>query len=98
MLANALCAAMLQPVVQFLVVAKVKTLLLKLPLHVPVRLSDKQEPGMFFLDPRDYLTPIFGFWPVARSNSPSAFEDRVHEQHRHVAANAIALFGNAGDC
>src|SRR5271165_7010058 len=79
-----------------LVVAEVETLLLQLPLQVPVSLGNKEKVRMRFLSGGDYVAPVLGFRPRPCTAAPRAFEDCVQQQHRHVAANAIALAGNTG--
>ena len=49
MQADALCIAVLQSVVELLVVAEVETLLLEFPLQIPVGLGNKEKAGMLFL-------------------------------------------------
>src|SRR3954465_10245881 len=80
MQADALSIAVLQPVVEFLVVAEIKTLLLEFPLQVPICLSDKEETRMLLLGGRDRINPIFRFWTRPSPQAPSPFEDWVHHQ------------------
>jgi len=55
---NTLCIVLLQTVIQLLVIAKVESLLLKLPFQVPVSFSDKQKFRMRFFDGGDDIEPI----------------------------------------
>ncbi len=41
--ADVFCSAVLEPIVEFLVIAEVESFLLKIPLETPVSLSNKQE-------------------------------------------------------
>src|SRR4029077_7364530 len=76
---------MLQAVIEPLVITEVEPLLLQLPLEAPVSLGDKEKFRIRSLDGRNKLTPVFRCRPLSRAVAPGAFEDRVQEQHRHVA-------------
>ena len=97
MLPHALGGPVLHPVVEFLVVAEVETLLLQLPLQIPIRLGDEPELRVPALDRRDHRRPVVvvGFGPGAAT--PRALEGGVQHEHGHVAPNAVALFGNLRD-
>src|SRR5215468_3876276 len=93
--ANVFCGAVLHPIVQLLVVAEVKTLLLEFPLQFPVSLGDKQKSRMLPFDGSDDLNPILRFRSWPSPPAPSALENRIRHQHCHVTANAIALLSDA---
>ena len=57
--ANALSVAVLQPVIESFVVAKVEALLLQFPFQVPICFCDEKKSGMAALDGRDHVLPIF---------------------------------------
>src|SRR4249920_718807 len=86
--------AMLQPIVQPLVVAVVEPLLLKFPLEIPVCFCDEQDPWMSLADSSDELDPIFPPWFLARTGSPRPLEDGIHHEHGHIASHPVALVGN----
>src|SRR5215471_244054 len=96
MKADALCMGVFHPIVELLVVAEIETLPLEFPFQVPVSLRDKEKFRMLVLSGRDHVHPILCFRPRPGTRTPSPFENRVHRQHRHVTANAIALLGNTG--
>ena len=95
MKSNILCILVLQPVVELLVVAEVESLLLKLPLQIPVRLCDEKKIRIRLFDAR-----------ISQASTPSLAEDRlgfptfarrsIQHKHRHIAADAIALIGDIG--
>ena len=87
-----------EPVVEPLVVAEVEALLLQLPLHVPVRLGDEQHgPGCRARTRPMHLRPELRRPAPARPARPrSARTRRLSHQHRHVAADAVALVGDVG--
>src|SRR6266481_6721571 len=97
MKANTLRVVVLQAVIELLVVAEVETLLLKLPLQVPISLGNEEEAGMPFLDDGDHIKPVLRCQRRTCEVTPRADEDCIQEEHRHVAANAIALICNARD-
>src|SRR5262245_25846096 len=82
---------MLQTVVEPLVVTKVEPLLLQLPFEVPISLGDKEKVRISSLNHGDKVAPVFRCRLFSRTAAPRAFEDRIEQQHRHVAANAVAL-------
>jgi len=49
------------------------------------------------LDRRNEIGPVFGNRLRPGATAPRAFEDRVQEKHRHVAANAVTLPGDVGN-
>src|SRR5262249_55920428 len=86
--------AMLQAVVEPLVVTKVEPLLLQLPFEVPVSLGNKKKFRISGLNDRNKIAPVFRCRRFSRATAPGAFEDRIEQQHRHVAANTVALAGD----
>ncbi len=82
---------MQEPVVEALVVAQVKPLLLQGPLHVPVRLGHEQHVGKLALHAPDQRRPVILGGGRAGPLAPRAGEDLVGHQHRHVAAHSVAL-------
>ena len=96
MQAHALRALVLQTVVQPLVVAEIEAVLLQLPLHVPVGFGNEQEVRVGALDRRNHVVPVLGRGSVPGAAAPGPLEHVVQQQHRHVAANAVALSGNVG--
>ena len=57
---NTLRVVVFEAVIEPLVVAEIESLLLQLPLQVPIGLGDEEEMRMFLLDGRDYLAPVLG--------------------------------------
>ena len=49
---------------------------------------------MLLLDCRDHVKPILCCRLLSRATSPSTLEDRIEQQHCHVATHAVALAGN----
>ena len=88
---------MLQAIVKLLVIAKVEAQLLQFPLEIPIRFSDKEKAGVSIFDRGDHFSPILGLGRHSGTSAPGALKDCVQEQHGHVTANAVALFGNAGE-
>src|SRR5262245_743475 len=86
--------AMLQTVVEPLVVTKVEPLVLQLPFEVPVSLGNKEKVRISSLNDRNKVAPVFRCRRFSRTAAPRAFEDRIEQQHRHVTANAVALAGD----
>ena len=86
-----------QPVVQALVVAVVEPLLLERVLEVPVRLRHEDEVAVIRLDRRDRGGPVLVRRAGAGSLAPRPLEDVVQHQHRHVAANTVALVGDPAE-
>src|ERR1700719_3924610 len=81
--------ALPQTVVEPLVVAIVKALLLQRPFEVPVDLGHEGEGRILSVYRRRRLRPNrFRRYP------PGALENLGQQQHRHVAAHAVALAGN----
>jgi hypothetical protein len=77
---------MAEAIVQPLVVAVVEALLLQVPLEVPIGLGQKGEAAMSVAHGRDRL------WPERRRREgPGALKDLRQQEHRHVAAQAVAL-------
>src|ERR1700744_2143150 len=52
---------------------------------------------MVVFDRGDDVGPVFGGWGSADAVAPRALEDGVQHEHSHVAANAVALVGDAGE-
>ena len=67
--------AVLQPIEELFVVAKVEALLLQLPFQIPVRLSDKEKAGMALLDGGNQIGPILRFGSRSGTVSPGALEN-----------------------
>src|SRR5262245_9717399 len=82
---------MLQTVVEPLVVTKVEPLLFQLPFEVPVSLGDKEKVRISSLNDRYKVEPVLRCRRFSHTAAPRAFEDRIEQQHRHVAANTVAL-------
>ena len=87
--ANRTDVALLEPVVEPLVVGVVEALLLKGPFEVPVDLGEKEEARDLGSDRVRDSRPEGG-----RGDSPRSLEDLRQDEHRHVAADAIALVGD----
>ncbi len=49
---------------------------------------------MRFLDGGNHVNPVLRLWLRSWATAPCALEDFVQQQHRHVAADTIALFGD----
>src|SRR6266404_2359616 len=97
MKANTLRVVVLQAVIELLVVAEVESLLLKLPLQVPISLGNEEEAGMRFFDGGDHINPVLRGRPLTRAAAPGALEDRIGQKHRHIAADAVALTSDSRD-
>ena len=91
MKANILRTIVLKPIVELLVLAEIKTLLLQLPLQIPIGLSNEKETWMLLLNCPDHVDPVLGGRPLTRAAAPRSLEDRIQQKHRHIAADAIAL-------
>ena len=85
---------MFQTIIELFIVAEVESLLLQLPLQVPIGLGHEQEPGESQFNGPDHFGPIVGRWAGSRPGSPGPLEDAVHEKHGHIAADAVALAGH----
>src|SRR5215471_15669056 len=85
---------MLQTVIKPFVVAVVEAQLLQIPLAVPVRLGNEEEIRIALPHCRSELGPILPLGTLARPASPRALEDRIEEQHCHIAADTVALSGD----
>src|SRR5258706_5655133 len=94
MKADALRIAMLQPIVELLVITEVEALLLKLPLQIPISFGDEDEIRMRFLYDGNQISPVLRCRPWTRAAAPGPLEDRVQQEHGHVAADSIALAGD----
>ena len=70
MKANPLGVAVFQPIVKLLVVAEVESLLLKLPLQIPICLGNKEEAGMCFLNGGDHIRPVLRWRAVDLRGCP----------------------------
>ena len=77
--------ALSQTIVKPLVVGVVKALLLERPLQVPINLGHENEAGLARACSRDGGGPEIG-----GPDSPGPLEHIGKNQHRHVAANAVA--------
>ncbi len=96
MIADAVDAVVFQAVIQALIVGVVEAERLQFGLHLPVDFGHKHEVAVLLFDRRDYILPIF------RSRQFDAFgpqiaEHTVDKQHRHIAADAVALLGDGLD-
>ena len=80
---------MAQPVIEPLVVAIVEALVLQRPFEVPIDLRHESEAGVGLADRGDRLGP-----ERLRRQAPGAVEHLGQQQHRHVAAQPIAMLGN----
>jgi hypothetical protein len=87
----AACVADGEAVVQALVVAEVDALIDEVGFAIPVRLCEEEELGMEAPQRTCHLAPVRlgsnGLQPIA----PRRRSDVVEEEHRHVAADAVAL-------
>ena len=83
-----------EPVVEALVVAVVEALLLERVLEIPVGLGQEDEVGAALPHGPDHGRPVVLLRPLARPTAPGALEDVVHHQHRHIAADTVALLGD----
>src|SRR5262249_942647 len=89
-----------QAIVEALVVGVIEPLLLECPLQVPVCLGHEQEarlPPAHVLDGRRPEWRVDRRTAVARKRAiaPGARDDVGQDQHGHVAADAVALAGDA---
>ena len=89
MLAHRPRMAFPEAIVEPLVVGVVEALLLQRPFQVPVDLGHEEEAGNTFPDPLGRRRP-----EERRSLAPGSLEDFGQDQHRHVAADAVALPGD----
>src|SRR6185436_5226471 len=76
--------AMLQPIVQPLVVTVVEPLLLKFPLEIPIGFCNEQDPRISLAYGSDELDPKFPPWFLTRAGSPRPLDDRIHHEHGHI--------------
>jgi hypothetical protein len=88
-LANRAGALIAEAVVQAFIVGIIKPLLLERPLHVPVDFGHETEAGDLLADAAGRLG-LEG----ASGEAPRALEDLGHDEHGHVAADAVALAGD----
>jgi len=86
-----------EPVVQPLIVAEVEALLLERPLQVPVRLGHEPEFRVRLVQRTDHRRPVVVGRPGAGAFIPGTREDVVHHEHRHVAADTVALIGDLAE-
>src|SRR6516165_378278 len=93
---DALRSSVFQTIIEPLVVAKIESLLLELPLQVPICFRDQLKPRMRLLHRGNDLPPILGCRVRSPAAAPGSFEDRIDEQHRHVASHTVALLRDAG--
>ena len=92
MLSDAMKIILQEAVIQNLVVGEVKTLRLQMGFLVPIRFGQKDEIGMTLGDHADRFLPkaaVDRIRPGPRA--PCPLEDFRDDQHRHVAAHAVAL-------
>ena len=75
-------------IVEPLVITVIESLLLQFPLSIPVCLGDKLRNA--FVDGGNQGGPVLGCGFESGAAIPGALKNRVQEEHRHVAANAIA--------
>src|SRR5215210_6961881 len=75
------CGTVFQTVVQPLVITVVKSLLLKLPLEVPVGLCDEQDARISLTRGLDDIRPIFSPWCLTCTRSPGSLEDWIRHEH-----------------
>src|SRR4029453_14890158 len=85
------------PVVQSLVVAVVEALLLQRPLQIPISFSEEQESRIGLPDRGDHCPPIVRLWRGTDAITPGSFEYVIHDQHRHIATDTVALLGNLAE-
>ena len=90
MLAHGPGVAVAQAVVEPLVVGVVEALLLQRPFQVPIDLGHEAEAGMALADLLRRRRP-----EERRSLAPGALEHVGQHEHRHVAADAVALAGDS---
>ena len=76
MKADALSIAVFEPIVKFLVIAEVETLLLKLPLQIPISLGNKEKSGKLFLTAQITSAQYSVAGAVPGAAAPGAFENR----------------------
>src|SRR5215207_5496834 len=84
-------------VVQSLVVAVVEALLLQRPLQIPISLGEEQEFRIGLADGGDHRRPIVRLWRGTDAITPGSCEDIIHDQHRHIATDTVALLGNLAE-
>src|SRR5512139_3520377 len=94
MQSHALRTVMGEPIIEPLVIAEIESLLLELPLKVPVGLGYEDDLRMPRPQCPDHLQPELRLGPGPGTRAPRALEHLVDEKHRHVAAHAVALLGN----
>src|SRR5262249_10555073 len=89
--ADAFGIALLQPIVQTLVVTEAEAELLQLPLKSPEGFGKEQEirAGARYWSDRN--GPVLGRRTRTGAVAPGPLEDRVQHQHRHIAADPVAL-------
>ena len=92
--ANLVAALVHEPVVQALVVTEAEAVLLERPLEIPVGLGKEDEARVPGGDSRNHGVPVLPGRPRAGALAPRALEDVVQHQHRHVAADSVALLGD----
>src|SRR5260370_3436217 len=96
-LTHALGVSVLHPVIEFLVVAEIKALLLQFPLKVPVGFGDEPELSVLSLDRGYHRPPVIVTWFFSCTSPPGTLKDIVQQEHCHVAPDAITLFGDLRD-
>ena len=80
-----------------LVVAALDALVEEARLEVPVRLGEEEKAGVLRLHATDDLHPVRVAERRAEPVAPGAGCDVVEEEHRHVAAHAVAPTGDVGE-
>ena len=90
----ALGVPVFHPVIEFLVVAVIKTLLLRFPLEVPVCLGDEPELPVPAFDRRDHRRPVVVDRLYSCTRPPGTLEDMVQHEHSHVAPDTVTLIGD----
>src|SRR5687767_12590997 len=90
--------AVRQAIIESLVITEVESLLLQLPLSIPVCLSDKKKLAWRTFYRRNQIGPVFSGGLQSGAAAPGLFKDRVQEKHRHIAANAVTLAGDVHNC
>ena len=85
--------AFFQPVVEPLVIRVVKSLLLQVPLEIPVDLGQRDKAGMPCPQVGDRRWPELGARRIEGA-APRPQERVLRHQHRHVAAHAVAALGD----
>ena len=83
-----------EAVIETLVVAIVKSLLLQFPLQVPVSLRNKPEIGVLLFNGLNYPGPVISLRSGSCPHAPGPFKNIIYKKHGHVTANAVTLACN----